>query len=412
MPEILILADDLSGAADCAGGCAAEGWDTLVLLQAMSCSHATATVLAVDLGSRDGPADRAGLALTTAMRLGRNADTKTLYHKIDSTLRGNWAHELAAALTAIAAATGAAPLAVIAPAFPARGRITRNGRVLVRAPGPQAAGANGEKDAGEIALPLRQLGISARLLDRRALNAPAHRLAEQMHETARAGVAALICDAETEQDLAAIAAAGLAAPLVSLWVGSAGLMRELARQLRHERSAPRTAGVAGGPILFVVGSAAAASRAQFDALAALPGLVSLRVAAGDLQDPYLLATQRRIAAELDAALRRRLDAAVLLAPGEGVAGPLDARLVARLAHSIGESLDGFAALIVTGGETARHVLERAGIWGLRLEGEVEVGVPWGIGLGSRSLAVVTKAGGFGDWETLVRCRAALREIAT
>jgi D-threonate/D-erythronate kinase len=406
VPEILILADDLSGAADCAGGCAAQGWETLVTLEASARKGASATVLAIDLNSREGPADRAARAMREAIGLVPQLRGTLIYHKIDSTLRGNWAHELAAARQAIAGPTGAAPLAIIAPAFPERGRITRRGRMLVRADGSAEL-----TDAGEIAVALHLLGVRGHDLDRAALRQPTPRLADELSQAAGAGVGALICDAETPQDLAAIAAAGLTARAALLWVGSAGLMRQLARQLPHPPRARLRPAAVRGPILCVVGSAAAAARIQFEVLAAVPEVASLRLAADDLQAPQDAATQRLIAAHLEDAIGRGHDAAVLLAPGRTGSGRLDPGLVARLAQLIGPWLDRAAGLVATGGETARHLLEKAGIWGIRLTGEVEVGVPQGIGLGQRTLPIVTKAGAFGDSEALVRCRAALRESA-
>jgi 4-hydroxythreonine-4-phosphate dehydrogenase len=82
----------------------------------------------------------------------------------------------------------------------------------------------------------------------------------------------------------------------------------------------------------------------------------------------------------------------------GEAGTL-AELVARYPTRIG-------GLVLTGGETARAVLSRLGIKTLQVVGEVEIGVPLLIAEGS-GLPVITKAGDFGDRDTLVRCRAAL-----
>src|SRR5262245_48037888 len=404
MPEILILADDLSGAADCAGGCAVAGWETLVLLAASTPRGASASVLAIDLSSRDRPPEQAALAMRQAIALVPPARGTMLYHKIDSTLRGNWPHELLAALQAIATASGPAPLGIIAPAFPAQGRITRHGRVLVR-----AETAAEMTDAGDIAAPLRQCGIGVRGLEQASLRQPTPRLAQELSQAATAGIDALICDAETEPDLAAIAAAGLSAGVVIVWVGSAGLMRQLAPRLPHKgRPRPPQLEAVRGPILFVVGSAAPASLMQFEALAAAPDLTSLRLAAGDLQAPQW---SDRLAVRLTDALGRGQYTALLLASAAAHPGPLDPDLVARLAQLIGPWLDRASALVATGGETARHLLEQAQIWGISLAGEVEVGVPLGIGLGQRSLPIVTKAGAFGDRHTLVRCRAALRERA-
>ncbi len=66
----------------------------------------------------------------------------------------------------------------------------------------------------------------------------------------------------------------------------------------------------------------------------------------------------------------------------------------------GEGL--FDALVLTGGETAVGVARRLGAVGIRLEGEVEPGIPVGSLIGPRPYRVVTKAGAFGEPGTLVR----------
>jgi uncharacterized protein YgbK (DUF1537 family) len=61
----------------------------------------------------------------------------------------------------------------------------------------------------------------------------------------------------------------------------------------------------------------------------------------------------------------------------------------------------FKGLVLTGGATAVGVARRLGASGIRLEGEMETGVPMGALIGPRSYPVVTKAGGFGGPDTLV-----------
>ncbi len=120
----LIIADDLSGAADCAIGFAAHGARTVVTLDAAAAVEVGgADVVAADVDSRRlAPADAAARNLE-AWRSGM-APHRRLYKKIDSTLRGNWAAETAALQPS-------AGLAVVAPAFPATGRVTRDGRMFV-----------------------------------------------------------------------------------------------------------------------------------------------------------------------------------------------------------------------------------------------------------------------------------------
>jgi len=409
MTKILILADDLSGAADCAGGCAVAGLDTLVLLDAVTAPHATASVLAIDLDARDKSPMQAGEML--AQTIGQMGDlgATTLYHKIDSTLRGNWSHELAAARARLAIAQATPPLALVVPAFPARGRITRSGRVLVVDKEETTPGRM--RDAGEVAAPLRDRGLSVRVLARPEVDAPAWRSTDLFDALARSGVDAVVCDAENERDLATIAAAALAARTPLLWVGSAGLMRPLAAALSGRRpAAPAKPPVARGPLLFVVGSTSAASRAQFERLMEAPGVAGLAIAAEGLRSAVAAA---RIEAHLDAALASGCDAALGIVGDSPGAAPHDASLVAALADSIGPRLREFGGLIATGGATARRLLEKAGISAIALGGEVDVGVPWGLALGGvglrrRRLPVVTKAGGFGDPDTLLVCRRALK----
>jgi uncharacterized protein YgbK (DUF1537 family) len=433
MTKILILADDLSGAADCAGGCAAAGLDALVLLDAAAAAQATASVTAIDLDSRDKSPVEAGETLARTLGQMPDLGATILYHKIDSTLRGNWAHELVAARASLTAARGASPLALVAPAFPARGRITRSGRVLVGA--PRAADAEGTApalltDAGELAAPLRDRGLSVRVLARPEVDAPAWRSAGLFDEIARSGVDAVVCDAESDRDLGAIAAAALAARVPLLWVGSAGLMRPLAAALSGPRpAAPAKPPVVQGPLLFVVGSSSAISRAQFERLVAEPEVAGLRVSPEDVPST---AAARRLEAHLDAALARGCDAALGIVGATPVTTPHDLNLVSALADIVGPRLPGFGGLVATGGATARRLLETAGMLAIALGGEVDVGVPWGLALGGlalgdmalegiasggigleeRRLPVVTKAGGFGDPDTLLVCRKALKSIET
>src|SRR4051812_41072880 len=126
----LILADDLTGAADCAiafgrrGRAAAVTWGAI----APAGDHAL-PVLAYDAGSRGLSAEAAaGRHADVLARLGEPG--RTLFKKIDSPLRGQPAAEIAAALAHLSTGIGTG-FGVFAPAFPATGRTTVDGRILV-----------------------------------------------------------------------------------------------------------------------------------------------------------------------------------------------------------------------------------------------------------------------------------------
>ena len=125
MPKILIVADDLTGAADCA---AASGLDAAVVLDD-SRGIPEAEVVAIDANTRSMDAQSA--AAETA-RIVRAYPAEMVYKKIDSTLRGHASEEIGAALEAYRSIGHPDAVAVVAPAFPGMGRITRGGRQYVR----------------------------------------------------------------------------------------------------------------------------------------------------------------------------------------------------------------------------------------------------------------------------------------
>ena len=88
----------------------------------------------------------------------------------------------------------------------------------------------------------------------------------------------------------------------------------------------------------------------------------------------------------------------------------DPGLSAALGELIAPYLDQVGALVVTGGETARAVLKKAGITSLLLLKEVEPGVPLAMSAGARAMPVITKSGSFGDSATLSRCVEELRKL--
>lgn len=94
---------------------------------------------------------------------------------------------------------------------------------------------------------------------------------------------------------------------------------------------------------------------------------------------------------------------------QGDAQEVAARL-GRAARAVVEQ-GSVGALVLTGGDTALAVcaaLESTGIW---LQGEVEVGIPWGVLADGpwAGLRLVTKAGGFGSGEALVTASRFLKE---
>jgi uncharacterized protein YgbK (DUF1537 family) len=124
--QVAIIADDLTGAADTGVQLARAGYRTAVAFRNAPIPPANdLDAVALDTDSRALPAGFAAKRVVEAVRSVR--DIPIVYKKLDSTLRGPIAAELAAALGASGRGR-----AVVAPAFPATRRTTVDGVQLVR----------------------------------------------------------------------------------------------------------------------------------------------------------------------------------------------------------------------------------------------------------------------------------------
>jgi uncharacterized protein YgbK (DUF1537 family) len=388
---IAVIADDLTGAADAGVQLVHAGYRTAVLFDESEVPVHDLDAVSFDTDSRTMPSGFAAKRVLEAARAGREA--RIVYKKLDSTLRGNVAAELAAAL-------GGArrERAVVAPAFPAAGRTTVGGTQRVHGvPVDETEVANDPNTPVQVAhvpslladafSPVASLGVED-LADpeyvRRILEASE----------------CVVADADRDADLEALVRA-VPDPARVLWAGSAGLALALGRVYPGPRT--EVVGVRRAPIrpvLVVVGSLSGVAREQVQRLVEEYGEVDLPVEPGGAG-----ALERTVAKVRNALVRGTC--AVVHSPeergasSESVLGSL-AEVAAHLSE---ERL--FEGLVLTGGATAVGVARRLGASGIRLEGEVEAGVPMGTLIGHRPYPVVTKAGGFGGPDTLVGAVEAL-----
>ncbi|MGZ7173599.1 four-carbon acid sugar kinase family protein [Burkholderia gladioli] len=421
---LLIVADDLSGAADCAIAFAAAGRRTVVSLDA-SAPARPAAVLAVDTDTRRlAPAEAARRA-ADAWRAQRAPDRR-LYKKIDSTLRGNWAAEVAA----LAALAGPA---IVAPAFPATGRGVIDGRVLVRGVPLEDTETwqleHAGRDAALRAL-LEDAGLRVEQVGLEVLRGDPQRIVAMLAAAAAEGVRAIVVDAETSEDLARLARLTAALDTPFFWVGSGGLSRELAALPElfeadaaagsesgveaeggagaESRSAEAASVVAPGPLLTLVGSLSAISERQCALLRAEAGIAEFIVPPAVLREGAAHAQWHAWRERIGACLRGRQDAIVRIGRDAAFDPAEGALLSGALAALVAPHVEGLGGLIVTGGETARAMLGAARIGALELAREIEAGVALGRPADGRGPHVVTKAGAFGTEHALLGAYRHLR----
>lgn len=407
--SLLIFSDDFTGACDTGLQFAKAGLHTVACEtgQLSAIDLAPVDVLVCDTETRNATRSEARGYVTEACGLVRGHDVSLVYKKVDSALRGHLSAEIHAVVAELDF-----NLAILAPAFPAAGRVTVGGYHLVhgvpvdRTEVGHDAGApvrgsylphllDGEPDLSVRLLPLEDVA-----------QGPDHVQAfiESHRDTGRV---VIVADAAAEEDLGVIAAAAARLDRTPLLCGSAGLAGQLPAAFSLPGSKVAPAQRSSGPALVVVGTHETVTRDQVAQLRAETGIHEWEVhadhAAFAWQRPHVPSVVSAVAERLEAGRSAVLSLVGLHAglPKEEavqamqILGEIAGRTVARAQP---------AGLVLTGGWTAIETLRSLGAAGVRLDEAVDVGTPAGrlIGGACDGLPVVTKGGALGYRDTLVK----------
>lgn len=391
---VAVVADDLTGAADAAVGFLRASLTAIVTWADPDFDARLlrdTDVVAIDARTRVHDSARAATITAKTVTTLFEAGVTTLYKKIDSTLRGHIGVEVAAALGSWRPGS----LAIVAPAFPAMGRVTIDGRVRVH-------GVVTDRPA--IATLLNDAGLRTHTID--LATARGGNLTAALRQAQEHGVDAVVCDAEIDEDLAAIASAGRALGTRAVWVGSGGLTHMLATSVVTGGRGASTVLVRGaGGVLTVIGSATEIAAQQ------AAHLLASGVSVVEVSPDVLEGNDRSKREALGARIAEALSTGDVVVTLTSATRAEERRELAKhLGDLIRPCVATASGLVLTGGETATHVLRVGGVTALRLIEEIEAGVPLSIGIGERSIPVVTKAGAFGDQATLTRALQRLREM--
>src|SRR6266540_4707291 len=238
--SLIILTDDLTGAADCGARCHQAGIAATIVLPG-SRGLANSGALCYTSDSRHLPADLAAVCVhELAASLGEHAGS-TWYKKIDSTLRGHLGQELDALLDTLGRSC-----ALVCPAFPAQRRGLADGYLVID-PAP----------AEPLHLPTLLTHQSRRSVVAIGLDdvrGGVGRLAQRLLAQRARGAELLVADALDETDLQTVLEAALHVLPDALLCGSAGLAGTLAthaaqQSLPHSEATELTV---EGPALLVI----------------------------------------------------------------------------------------------------------------------------------------------------------------
>lgn len=396
--DIVVVADDLTGAADSGIQLVRAGYTTAVAFRGAPVPPSEgldATV--VDTDSRLLPPQEARERVQEAGQALK--DARIVYKKIDSTLRGPIAVEMEAALQVAGRSK-----AIVAPAFPSNGRSTVRGMQLIHGEPVHETGL-----ANDPHTPVREAHIPSILaeegfegivtLDTQDIEDP---------DTVRQvldGAKWIVADAVEDSHLEALVRS-VPNPSEILWVGSAGLALALSTVYPGPQAGDVSEVSSRRPhrVLMVVGSTNDIVREQLrwvsrEAEVKCVPFDSLAVARGELKELIrntFDSARKGLGKDHNTVLHTTVEENLDSDGAEHLVAAL-ADVVAKLSE---ESL--FDALVLTGGDTAVHVARSVGARSIMLEEEIEAGVPLGTLIGPNPYPVVTKAGGFGNPETLLK----------
>lgn len=436
---IIVVADDVTGAADSAARCCNAGLEAVIDLATTAdatlphtAKHAVTLALSTD--SRFLPpamaAERVTQLLTPLVRAQPDRTTgehaTRWYKKIDSTLRGNIGSELAAMLPLVTP-PHQRPCAIISPAFPAQKRTLVDGYLCYAGLPPRSVHLP--------SLLAEQCDLTVATIPLALVRGPRTQLEEHVLAAYQAGSTLFVIDAESETDLQRLLMAVTVTIPHALLCGSAGLVGVLAEVLVTAQTqqpsstddqftvdtskASNTTTVVKHPILAVVGSGSTMAQNQL-AFLRTQGQVELFTV--EPEQPH---TQQRLltsirsgrqlpTAEPPSPLIERTDGPssatdiVLCLPMPALDTHLEGAVARRYATALAATAQALlpivnpATLLLVGGDTAVQTLTMLDIRRLHVIQELLPGMPLATAQDhqGKEYQIILKAGNHGDETTL------------
>ncbi|MEY9215505.1 four-carbon acid sugar kinase family protein [Thermobifida halotolerans] len=422
MAQVLVIADDLIGAAATAARFARSGQRvTTVAPEHVTRAAEDYDVVVANLDSRHMPPHQAKDLVTDVVEA--VWPVGLVVKRIDTTLRGNLGAEVEAAWQAVRerGTPQARPRVLLAPAFPATGRTTADGVQLLDGTPLEHTEATldplSPPAGGDVAeLFARQSGLAVRRV-------PVRRVTGELlaAELAAGDEPVVLCDAHAESYLTELAEAAARAHREHgvVWLtADPGPLGALLAEALHLRGRGHVA----GPLLAAVGSTTGLTRRQLDAVTRT-GPVSFVDAAPDA----LVNGREKLSRALTDALTSHVFPDVVVvrlnaSAAEVAALPLRQRRVLpdRLAEVVaaavvnaqqeGGAAGGPSGLFTTGGDLTSAVLDVLGVRAFDVGGEVLPLTVHGVLVGGPldGVPLIAKGGLVGDSVAIAECLGRLR----
>jgi len=413
MPEnrIIIIADDLTGANDTAIQFVKQKMSALVVTHTVSFESSiydNYDILSFNSDTRAmDPMDAYEEVKNLMQRLKAAGLEGLFYKKVDSVLRGNPGHELAAVMDELGI-----PLAVVSPSFPANKSVLEDGMLK--------SGKSGQAAVNAVKIFADSMEKKVDSIPLRVIRQGSVKAAEYVLNRYNDGVRVFVADAVTDEDLQCVSLLPSAVEKPLVLAGAAALANQIAQNMEKKQTAKRQRPFldSHAPVLVVAGTRQGETAAQ---IVTLSNALSVPVIRFKVDLVEKGGSEEAIALAFEEAARHMESNFVLCVVAvesmfksgipEGAwnqTGDTDSvSIAAALGTLTGKLVESFRfpVMIATGGDIALQICKCLGITGIEPLAEICPGIPIGRitggNYGGTGRYIITKSGRFGNKDTLV-----------
>lgn len=416
MGYISIIADDLTGASDTGIQFRKYGLKTKVIVDVDELSQFLDgdEVLAINSNTRPLKAEKAYKRVYDICSMLKKAGFSRIYKKVDSTFRGNPGIELEAVMDALGS-----KLAILVPSYPDNGRCMVNGYLKVT-----SVSINNNNNVENIsttdemeqelchAPTIIQTNIRRKVanINLKTVREGSSAILNAVEELYKKGNQVMIIDAVTKDDLNNIALACKSLPEETVMAGAAGFAAFLPKVMDLPSSTLQELQSKEGIILVVAGTCNQTTTKQIDEVLKntnanlikidtekiIKGMTDVEVLNVSQKVQKLIKTEKTKTIPLVIAVDTLFKSTY---ENDYSINKWGKTIATAIGDVVGRLFDEkvIQSLIITGGDTALHVLQALEAKGIQLEEELLAGIPAGRLFGGKAhnVPIVTKAGGFG-----------------
>ncbi|HHV83339.1 MAG TPA: four-carbon acid sugar kinase family protein [Tepidanaerobacter syntrophicus] len=414
MGLISIIADDLTGASDTGIQFRKQGFKTKVIVNPETLNEFLGSdeILSINTNTRPLKKEKAYAKVYEICYMLKNAGLDRLYKKVDSTFRGNPGIELEAVMDAMDS-----NLAILVPSYPDNGRFMVNGYLKVKLThasineeakptGTCVLTKNKEYEIGHIpTIVQQQMRRKVANIDLEIVQSGHNNILNEISRLQNKGYEVITIDAVTKNDLDNISVACKSLPETTIMSGAAGFASYLPKIISLSPSEALDNGVNEGIILIIAGTCNQVTRVQIEEVLENFDAELIQLDTHSVSCDTVSKEIQKVVSEIEKATKPKQTSTIIVAvdtlfiEGARIAKDKGKIIASAFGEIVSQLLDKkpINGFIITGGDTALHVLNALETKAIELENEVLAGIPagWLIGGKADNIQIVTKAGGFG-----------------